>query len=262
MRNLYVSSNFFFNADLETMTDETERYGFSGIEIWAQQFDLAGYSRKKCRALSDQYGLKNFVHAKSWDLNFASLNQSIRDASIGEIKRSIDLADDLAISEVTVHPPQMTLVGDRERSLRFGRKGLAEIVSYGESKHVAVSIELMEKLPHELVTSYDEFVELADGFIDQLKVTIDIAHCDSLDEFESYFEVFDNISKIHLSNRKGKVLHTPLFDGDYDFGCCYESIQKKNVPIVLEGFDIGPDLMQLEKEMSYFKQIMEENNDF
>ncbi|AWW27019.1 sugar phosphate isomerase/epimerase family protein [Acetobacterium carbinolicum] len=262
MKNLYVSSNFFFNTDLETMMNKTKRYGFSGIEVWAQQFDLSRYSRKECRTLSDQYGLKNFVHAKSWDLNFASLNQNIRNTSIEEIKRSIDLADALAISEVTVHPPQMTLVGDRDRSLRLGRNSLAEIVSYGESKNIDVSIELMEKLPHELVTSYEEFTELADGFIDQLKVTIDIAHCDSLEEFEHYFDVFDNISKIHLSNRKGNVLHTPLYEGDYDFSSCFDTILKKNLPIVLEGFDARPGLMQVKKEVSYIKKIMEENNGF
>lgn len=262
MQNIYVSSNFFFNTDLETMMKKARLYGFSGIEVWAQQFDLLHYSQEECRRLSEQYELKNFVHAKSWDLNFASLNQNIRNTSIDEIKRSIDLADALAISEVTVHPPQMTLVGDRGRSLRLARNSLAEIVSYGESKNIEVSIELMEKLPHELVTSYEEFTEFADGFVDKLKVTIDIAHCDSLDEFEHYFEVFNNISKIHLSNRKGKILHTPLYEGDYDFNCYLDRILKKSIPIVLEGFDASLDLMQVEKEVSYIKKIMEENNDF
>ncbi len=100
-----------WDADAETLMRTAAGNGFDGIELWAQHAETKKLDLETIRRLKE-LGLNLVIHAKSWDLNYAALNDAVRRASVEEIKSSVDLAVELGADEVTVHPPRYTLKED------------------------------------------------------------------------------------------------------------------------------------------------------
>lgn len=91
----------------------------TGSNWWAQHAETKKLDLETIHRLKKELGLNIVVHAKSWDLNYAALNDAVRRASVEEIKSSVDLAVELGADEVTVHPPRYTLKED-EAAQRSG----------------------------------------------------------------------------------------------------------------------------------------------
>lgn len=98
--------------------------GLAGLELWAQQFFLENFQGAEYLRYVEKYGLESTVHACSWDLNLASANAGIREASVQQVIRSLELASRIGAREVTVHPGHMTMVCWREESVRLLQQSL------------------------------------------------------------------------------------------------------------------------------------------
>ena len=157
MTTVYISSTLMWSRSLEEIFDWTYKSGLDGIELWAQHFFCRNYSREEFCKLSALYPLRSCLHSASWDLNLASLNEGIREQSVKEVKRSIDLAADLGIREVTVHPGRKTIGADLADYAGLLRKSLRDILEHGERRQVDVSLEIMEKIPREFVTTMEDY---------------------------------------------------------------------------------------------------------
>ena len=92
MEKLYYSSTLMWGASPQQILFRAARAGVAGLEIWAQQADTFGWQPEMLGELARRAGLKLLVHAKSWDLNFAALNEGVRRASVEELKRSLEFA--------------------------------------------------------------------------------------------------------------------------------------------------------------------------
>ena len=75
MEKLYYSSTLMWGASPQQILFRAARAGVAGLEIWAQQADTFGWQPEMLGELARRAGLKLLVHAKSWDLNFAALNE-------------------------------------------------------------------------------------------------------------------------------------------------------------------------------------------
>lgn len=84
----------------ETAQRTAAENGFDGIELWAQHAETKKLDLETIRRLKKELGLNIVVHAKSWDLNYAALNDVVRRASVEEIKSSVDMAVELGADEV------------------------------------------------------------------------------------------------------------------------------------------------------------------
>jgi len=217
MKQIFVSSTLLWNAGLEEMFQRVYDNGFDGIELWAQQFFARGYDTQEYLRLQALYPLRTCVHSCSWDLNLASMNQGIREMSIKQVEASMRLAAELEAMELTVHPGHMTLPGRREESMKLLQDSLEQIGRLSDRIGVDVSLEIMEKIPKEFVTDAQSMEEAAGSRKKQFFYTLDIAHCDSEEEPFHILDQMKRISKIHISNRKGKCYHTPLGNGDFSF---------------------------------------------
>lgn len=257
MKNIYISSSLMWDGRLEEIFSMAQGYQVGGIEFWAEQCSFNGYNSKICRTLSKEYGLECVLHSKSWDINIASLNKSIREASIGEIKASIDLALEIGANEVTIHPPRETVIGERDYYVNRAREGLEEIIEYAESQKTRISLEIMEKIPKELITSFEEFKEILGNMYKRISYTIDIAHCENKQDFETIYNQLPSVSKLHISNKQGKLLHTPLSQGDYDFMELFPYLEKKHIPMVIEGYERGKEFNILKENIQLIKKIKE-----
>lgn len=257
MKSIYFASSLMWRAPAEKLMNTARALNAAGIELWAQHAQVMEYDTRELTALSERLDVKFVVHAKSWDLNFAALNPAIREASLNELYSSIDLAAEINAAELTLHPPRYTLAAMCDSAMQYGRDGLKCLTEYAGKKGVAISLEIMEKLPKELVTTDIEFLSFTGGISD-IGCTLDIAHCESEKEFWQYADAVSNITKLHISNRKGSRLHTPLYDGDYDFRKLIPKLSALNKPLIIEGFDASDDFSVLMGDIDLIQKIQEE----
>lgn len=255
MNPIYFSSTLMWNAALPELFQAAHTLGAQGIEFWAQQFESRNYCEKECLRLMDEYQIEAFVHSKTWDLNFASMNRCIREASIREIKASIDLAGKMHASEITVHPPRESLCGELPFYRELTYQGLTELLSYARGKNVDVSLEVMEKIPKELMTSRRQIQELTRDLYPEFSYTVDVAHCDDAAEVQDFLWKLPRISKLHISNRRGSKYHTLLSDGDFSFPELWPILEDSHLPMVVEGLDRSKEYTMLYENMKYIQTI-------
>ncbi len=255
MSQMYFSSMLMWNASLDQIFSMAYENGFDGIELWAEQFSARGYSIDEYRKLSSLYPVKTFVHSYSKDLNLAALNIGMLEASIQETKKGIDLTNALGAYELTVHPGQRSLPVDPEGYYQRLYYALEQICCYAKDKFVDVSLEIMEKDGKNFIVSPEEMIKLTGPLFDKFYYTLDVAHCNGEKEVFDALNGMKRISKIHISNRIGNHLHTPLFEGDYSFHELIPKLQCYNLPMVVEGFDADTQFTLLRKNIEFLKTL-------
>ncbi len=237
MSKVFVSSTLFWGTPLPETLRLVRQNGLAGLELWAQQFFLENFQEEEYVQYAKEYGLESTVHACSWDLNLASANAGIREASVQQVIRSLELASRIGAREVTVHPGHMTMVCWREESVRLLQQSLRRIAAASRSLQMPVSLEVMEKVKKEFVTDPASMEEATGPLFSSFFYTLDLAHCDSTEEMETFHRTLPRISKLHISNRVGPQYHTPLPDGDYDFRALLPWLKAWGLPMVVEGYD-------------------------
>ena len=174
-----------------------------------------------------------------------------------ELKKSIELADSLGVDEVTVHPGHHTISAISEHSRDFLRESLEEILEYGQKLQIDISLEIMEKIPKEFVTSMEAMKQVCGDMFSNFVYTLDIAHCDSEEEALAVLKDYSpRISKIHISNRIGNTFHTPLSRGDYDMKALLPKLARYRVPLVMEGFDSGRELSIASENTKFIQTVL------
>lgn len=256
MTGFYFCSTLMWDADVQQMVDMAISHGFEGIELWAQHVEAKSLDLERLKKLKKETGLSLIVHAKSWDLNYAALNHAVRKASLGEIKASIDLAEYIGASEVTVHPPRYTLKENEEARDR-AYDSICRFTDYADRKKISISMEIMEHIPKEMATTPKGMRAIVRDLENRLTCTVDLAHCQSEEEFVQNIKDMKRVSKLHISNKKKNRLHVPIPDGDLDFKRIYPGLQKLRIPMVLEGYEEGKDFETLIKNISYIKSLKE-----
>ncbi|MDO5040708.1 MAG: sugar phosphate isomerase/epimerase family protein [Peptoniphilus sp.] len=253
--SFYFASTLMWDFSVEEIFDFAKENNFSGIEFWAEQIRNRAYSPDEIKISFEKNNLNLTLHASSWDLNLCALNKSIRQTSVDEIKRDIDLAHFIGIDEITVHPGRMSVALD---SFDYGARlhdSLKEICQYAHSKGIQISLEIMEKVPKEFITSLEQVQNMAEDLMDSLKITLDVAHCDSIEEAYDVLKNAKNLSKVHISNRRENKYHTALDDGIFDLVEILTHMQELKLPMVIEGLETGKETKFLKRNINYLKEL-------
>lgn len=256
MKPIYFSSVLLWQKELAPIFALAKQYHVGGIEFWACQARYFHYDETRIRHFLSDTGIHAVVHSKSWDLNFASLEPAIRAASLSAIKDSMDFAASIGAEEITVHPPHHTFLLEKDASPAFLRQSLQELRSYANAHGIRLSLEIMEKLPREMITGLRTAQEALGAFYTSSLYTVDTAHCSSIREIHSLMQALPKVSKIHISNRRGAKLHTPLESGDYDFSALLPDLLNYGCPLVLEGAGFTDDTM-LACELQFIENILQ-----
>lgn len=252
--HFYFATTLMWNGSEREIVEIAKEYGADGVELWAQHAESVDYNLSALRKMLTESGLKSFIHSKSWDLNFASLNQEIRKTSIEEIKSSIRMANEMESKEVTVHPPRITLGTDPTEYYKWAEEGISILDDYAKSMGCRISVEMMEDKPKELAVTLDGIKRVTGSLYSKLEYTLDLAHCDSEKIFWSNYNNIPKISKLHVSNRQDKKLHTPLRYGMFDIADILKRVDSE-LPIVIEGYQAGNGYSILRDNLSYINEI-------
>ncbi len=182
--------------------------------------------------LLDSYDIEISIHAPLSDINLASHNEVIRNMSISEIKKSIDLAFETDSKVVVVHPGHISILGGRfkDKILQYNRDSLMECSIYAQEMGVKMCVENMPDIEGLL---YKDLNELENLVLDiDAYITLDVGHAHN-----NKFSVDDmlkssRIGHIHLSDNDGSYdSHNALRDDNengLDFKSLFKGLKKIN----------------------------------
>ena len=184
--------------------------------------------------LVNSYSIKTSIHTPLSDVNIASLNESIRKASVEEVIKSINLASKVGSEALVVHPGHMAFLARKfqEKIRENSLVSLKECSRFAEERGIKLCVENMPDMEGMICKDLDELNELVQEI--GALMTIDVGHAHnvgiSIDEILKY----DNIGHIHLSDNDGSFdNHNAVGSKDIDFKSLFEGLNEKKFDGIL-----------------------------
>ena len=225
-----------------------EDLGLEYIEIVNQYPNIDEYDD-----VLNSFNFKYTVHSPIMDINIASLNEAIRQTSVNEIKKSMDLATKIDADLVVVHPGNVPFMGRGLEDLIYeiGKKSIIELNEYGQDIGVIPAVENMpdfEGAMHKDIYVLSEMLESIDT-----AMTLDVGHANTLGYAPNEM-YFSSIKHIHMSNNFGDDdTHLPLNEGSIDFKEVIDLFESKNYKGIYMLEVTSND--SVEKSLEYIKNL-------
>ena len=186
----------------------------------------------------------------------ADLTDSLREASLNEVLKSLQVAAGLQPQKVVLHPSHIgglsVFVMDKAR--QYALNSLETIVEKADQLGVCLCIENMFPRSNSLVDPGD-FVEVFDRF-PALKLALDTGHANiggkGSKKILDFVEMFDDrIGHVHASDNFGKEdNHIPIGTGTIDFPKIIKALRRigYNETLTLEVFSRDRDYLRISRE--------------
>jgi sugar phosphate isomerase/epimerase len=178
--------------------------------------------------LVNSYNIKTSVHAPLSDVNIASLNESIRKASVEEVKSSIDLASKIGSKVVVVHPGHMAFLARKfqDKIMENSSVSLKECSKFAEELGITLCVENMPDMEGMICKNLDELNELVQKI--GVSMTLDVGHAHNMGISTLEMLKYDHIRHIHLSDNDGSFdNHNAVGSKDVDFKSLFEGLNRK-----------------------------------
>jgi sugar phosphate isomerase/epimerase len=182
----------------------------------------------------DSYSIKTTVHSPISDMNLASPNESIRKASIDQIKKSINLANQLDAQVVVVHPGQIPFLARifQEKILEHNFNSLQECAIYADEMGIIMCIENMPDMEGYLFKDINHLNDLADQL--EVFMTLDVGHAHNTGFSTEEMTKPSRLKHIHLSDNDGSFdNHEALGKGTIDFDNLLKNLKNINYSGIL-----------------------------
>jgi len=205
--------------------------------------------------LINSYNIKTSIHAPLSDVNIASLNESIRNASIKEVKNSIELASKIDSDVVVVHPGHMAFLSRKfpEKVMENSLISLKECSSYAEELAITLCVENMPDMEGMICKNLEELNELVQ--VIGTPMTLDVGHAHnmgiSVEEMLKY-----DIGHIHLSDNDGSFdNHNAVGSKDIDFKSLFKGLNENKFEGVLV-IEVG-NKDEISESLDYIKKLID-----
>ena len=212
-----VSSMFFHEYTSEEIFSFAAQAGLDGIEYWLETphfwlRDLPADEVIACRRAHPEIATLT-VHTPVLDLNPCSINPDVAEISVAYAVRSLEMAQTLGASVLTVHPGRRTAKrppGEADRA-RFDHY-IATLREAAFKDTVTVAIENMEPAVNSLICTPGQMRDVLDSE-PWLKFTLDTSHALAASEemVMQYIDLCaDRLANVHISRAENGRLHLPL----------------------------------------------------
>jgi len=215
-----VASTCLWKLKPEEIVRFAAENGIYSIEFWIDHLQLFENSSKKyyegIREDLGKYGVRATVHSISWDINLCSFSKDVRDFSLKEVIKSIDIAEIIGADLIVVHPGRMSFErSGKESFLKMLVEVFSEIYKHTWKKGIKLCIENMEPLKKELLVTWQDFHDFCSRIgIDEIYITMDVAHLGSYRKVRDFYSNLSNkIMHIHISDLTNRQMHLPLGKG-------------------------------------------------
>ncbi len=258
-----ISSKLMQGYSLSEILSCASEIGFGGAELWMHQVQESGMGAAELKKLAADLGVVLQVHMDTRDVNLASTNRVIREASLHQVMSAIDFAADLEARVVTVHPGRIT--GEKEPILvgtlwEYQIEAFALLARRAEDRGVLIGAENMEKRPNEFVLTEADAAKIVRAVgSDSLGTTLDVAHLDSVCNVPEAVAAWSlPIVNIHVS-QSGARMHLPIFDdeaGNIDFKRVFPLLASKySGLLIVEGYVRGRERENFLRSYEWLERI-------
>ena len=202
--------------------------------------------------LIQSYDFKYSIHSPLIDMNIASLTDSIREASVNELKKSIDDAIKINTTNVVVHPGKISFLGQpyEDYIYKLCINSFKQIKEYSENTGVNPLIENMPVIPGFMYTDLKKLENTLENL--DMYMTLDIGHAYTA-EFNENDMYSPRVKHIHIHDNNGDDdSHLPLGEGSIQFNTIIDKYTKENYDgiYILEANNID----SVKKSIKYLKQ--------
>lgn len=219
-----------------------EDAGFQGWEIVGEGLQkVEGEFKARLKEIRETTNLVLSLHAPLSDINIASVNESIWEESIRQIKESIENAYEFIDDICVVHPGILSplSVQTPEKAIQKAIDGLTALCEFAAECGLRIAVENLPSVNMMLGRYPDELIQIVRSVnMDNLGICLDVAHANTtktLDEFLNIKAKAEDVDIIHLhasDNFGADDLHLPLGKGNLDWkkvlnginDCEYEGI--------------------------------------
>ena len=213
-----MSCTQFGTLDPESVMDMVSK-DFELWEIFSEADNAVTKFSSRFNEIKGSYSMKYSVHAPICDINIASVNDRMREASVDETVRAMEHANRMGIEMVTVHPGvySMVLYDVKDRSAELSKQSLKAIEKGSREYGVTVAVENMPSFGIMMGKTPAELLELIGGT--DLMICFDIGHANTLGLIDECIDAFgERIVNIHIHDNIGKNDdHMTIGEGNIDF---------------------------------------------
>jgi sugar phosphate isomerase/epimerase len=207
------------------------------------------------RALAD-HGMGMVCHLPTF-VSAADLTESLRRASITEMKRSLSVAADLGVEKVVLHPPMISGMGTfvSERVRAYAVEFIGDMVELSEALGVTICLENM--MPRNGFGVEPNELDMLFWRFPTLQFTLDTGHANlggggrtRLSELVERFA--ERLGHVHLSDNRGVYDdHFPLGLGTIDFRRLAKSLKEIGYDgtVTFEVFDEDRNLLVQSRDL-------------
>ena len=197
-----LSSRLLWSLPVAEAAEAAAALGFQGLEIWTEHLWRDGPFHGVKERLA-RFPLHYFLHAPFMDLNLCSRNPRVAQLSLTEQLRALELAQELGIELVVVHPGRCSSSKDSpEEYWPLLLEALRVLESKAGKLGITVAMENMEPRPKEFMVRPNDFSRLLRE-VPGLKLCLDLAHAaasgdEVLDGFVA--ELGEHIRHVHITD--------------------------------------------------------------
>jgi len=237
-------------VSLEEFLEEIVELGLGYLELKCEPGlfyprEIPPAERAALRRAFREHGLTPTAHASFYDINLASLNPLIREASSHQLLECIQLTHDLGAELLVVHPGE--LPGDYPEEGFFPLalegliSGLEEPLRLAEDLGVTLALENKARGRNRgLIQFPEEHLSLIETFGSlNCRAAFDVGHAHTfgLDLLEYLETVLPYLAEVHLHDNDGSGdQHRPLGRGTIDFHPLFRTLVREGYhgPLILE----------------------------
>jgi sugar phosphate isomerase/epimerase len=228
-----------------------EDHGYTGWEIVQEGAQcLNSKTVQKVKDIYETTNLELTLHLPFSDMNLASLNTSIREEVIRQMKHYLTLASSY-VNLAVIHPGYLSPYGAQVpyEAYQTNLSSLREICDFAADFGVLIAVENMPDHPQIFGKYPDEMQEMLDSVgSNNVGFTFDVGHANTLglvDEFLNHTGL--RISHMHIHDNMGqKDEHLPLGAGTIDWKKVIEKLSGYKGIFVTEMSSVEDGVKSLE----------------
>ncbi|MFA6710426.1 MAG: sugar phosphate isomerase/epimerase family protein [Candidatus Methanomethylophilaceae archaeon] len=230
-----VSSTEFSAYQVEEVLEEVSKV-FKHWEIFAEAEHNLNAITSRLATIKDSYKMTFSIHAPICDINIASLNERMREASTLETITMMEYAANLNVKTITIHPGlySMAVPYQEDKSVVSAKKSLRMLDRISNEYGITIAVENMPEFPFALGRTAEEIKDLLDGT--NLKVCFDIGHANTTDQIDTIIEsLSDRFANVHIHDNMGENdEHRTVGNGNIDFKKALMKFPKYNGNLIIE----------------------------
>lgn len=231
-RKVYYSGLVQLEKDVSTNLEAFSKYGAEAVEIFIDgpQWNDKDEGFSKIKDLLDSYPFEYSVHGPMFDLNLTSESAAVRQTTLNELKKAIEIASQINAKHVIIDPGIcLYSIFDKNQAKQRSIESIHELQRHAKKHQQPIAIENMGYNGTEIF-SEEEFCHLLDNFSDKdmLGLVLDTghAHLNGWDIPSVINRTKDHLLAIHLNDNKGTIdNHLAIGDGTINWEPVFKALQ-------------------------------------